>query len=151
MEPTTEQAYQRRIAELEAEVAELKAQVARLSSQIAKLSKNSSNSSKPPSSDIVKPPKSTSWKEGDSRKRKRKIGGQPGHPKHERPAFSPEDIDRRITQGTRSERGQRWCERIWTANAIYAQQERSVFEYLREAVNAHFHGQPIPSLLPAGP
>ena len=60
-------------------------------------------------------------------------------------------IDRRITQGTRSERGQRWCERIWTAVATCAQQERSMFEYLGEAVNAHFHGQPIPSLLPAGP
>ena len=50
MEPTTEQAYQRRIAELQAEnaelkalVAELKAQVALLSEQVAKLAKNSSN------------------------------------------------------------------------------------------------------------
>ena len=88
MEPTREQAYQRRIAELEAEVAELKAQVARLSEQIAKLSKNSSNSSKPPSSDIVKPSKPAS-----SKKTKRKIGGQPGHAKHDRPPFSPEEID----------------------------------------------------------
>ena len=88
MEPTREQAYQRRIAELEAEVAELKAQVARLTEQIAKLSKNSSNSSKPPSSDIVKPSKPAS-----SKKMKRKIGGQPGHEKHERLPFSPEEID----------------------------------------------------------
>ncbi len=95
MEPTREQAYQRRIAELEAEnadlkalVAELKAQVARLSEQIAKLSKNSSNSSKPPSSDIVKPSKSA-----PSKKRKRKIGGQPGHAKHQRPPFSRDQID----------------------------------------------------------
>lgn len=88
MEPTREQAYQRRIAELEAEVAELRAQVARLSEQIAKLSKNSSNSSKPPSSDIVKPSKPAS-----SRKTKRKIGGQPGHARHERPPFSREAID----------------------------------------------------------
>ena len=56
MEPTREQAYRRRIAELEAEVAALKAEVARLAELVAKLSKNSSNSSKPPSSDIVKPP-----------------------------------------------------------------------------------------------
>ena len=102
MEPTKEQWYLRRIAELEAEVAELKAQVARrteqgarqseqiarLSEQIAKLSKNSSNSSKPPSSDIVKPPKAAS-----SKKTKRKIGGQPGHAKHERPPFVPDQID----------------------------------------------------------
>lgn len=100
MEPIREQAYQRRIAELETEnaglkvlVAELRAQVARLSGHIAKLSKNSSNSSKPPSSDIVKPPKPTSSKKADSRKKKRKIGGQPGHAKHEREPFSPEEID----------------------------------------------------------
>jgi transposase len=60
-------------------------------------------------------------------------------------------IDRRITQGTRSERGQRWCERIWTAIATCTQQGRSVFEYLREAVSAHFNDQPIPTLIPAGP
>ena len=60
-------------------------------------------------------------------------------------------IDRRITQGTRSKRRQRWCKRIWTAIATCPQQGRSVFEYLREAVNAHFHGQPIPSLIPARP
>jgi transposase len=88
VEPTRERAYQRRIAELEAEVAELKAQVARLAEQIAKLSKNSSNSSKPPSSDIVKPSKPA-----PSKKTKRKIGGQPGHAKHQRPPFSGEEID----------------------------------------------------------
>ena len=60
-------------------------------------------------------------------------------------------IDRLITQGTRSERGRRWCERIWTAIATCAQQGRSVFEYLRDTINAHFRGQPIPSLLPSGP
>lgn len=88
MEPTREQAYQRRIAALEAENAELKAQVARLAEQIAKLSRNSSNSSKPPSSDLVKSSKPVS-----SRKGKRKIGGQPGHAKHQRPPFSRDQID----------------------------------------------------------
>ena len=92
MEPTREQAYQRRIAELEAEVAALKAEVAQLAELVAKLSKNSSNSSKPPSSDIVKPPKLTTSKEAGSGK-KRKIGGQPGHAKHEREPFSFEEID----------------------------------------------------------
>ena len=90
MEPTTEQAYQRRIAELEAEVAELKAQVALLSEQVAKLSKNSSNSSKPPSSDIVKPPKPKA--KGKRKNERRKIGGQPGHPKHDRQPFAFEDL-----------------------------------------------------------
>jgi transposase len=60
-------------------------------------------------------------------------------------------IDRHITQGTRSERGRQWCERIWTANATCAQQGRSVFEFLRHTVTAHFHDQPAPSILPAGP
>ena len=56
-------------------------------------------------------------------------------------------IDRRVTQGTRSERGRRWCERIWTIMATCAQQGRSVFEYLRDAITAHFNGRPIPSLI----
>ena len=60
-------------------------------------------------------------------------------------------IDRRITQGTRSEAGRQWCERIWTVMATCAQQGRSVFDYLERAVHAHFTDQPIPSLLPAEP
>lgn len=92
MEPAKEQAYKRRIAELEAEVAELRAQVARLMEQIAKLSKNSSNSSKPPSSDMVKPPKGMASNSSGSKK-KRKIGGQPGHAKHERESFTPDELD----------------------------------------------------------
>jgi transposase len=57
-------------------------------------------------------------------------------------------IDRRITQGTRSKTGQRWCERIWTVIATCTQQGRSVFEYLTRAIEAHFHGEKAPSLLP---
>lgn len=60
-------------------------------------------------------------------------------------------IDRRITQGTRGEKGRRWCERIWTTIATCAQQGRSCFHYLASALNAHFARQPIPSLLPSGP
>jgi len=59
-------------------------------------------------------------------------------------------IDRRITQGTRSETGRRWCERIWTTVATCAQQGRSVFAFLLESVEAHLHGVPPPSLLPSG-
>ena len=57
-------------------------------------------------------------------------------------------IDRLITQGTRSEAGNRWCERIWTVIATCSQQGRSVFEYLEAAVTAWFHGEEAPSLLP---
>lgn len=57
-------------------------------------------------------------------------------------------IDRLITQGTRSDRGDRWCERIWTVMATCAQQGRSVFEYLEAAVSAWFAGEEAPTLLP---
>ena len=87
---------QARIVELEQTVARLTARVEELSAcnkelsaQVARLSKNSSNSSKPPSSDITKPPR-----EGPPRGRGRKIGGRPGHARHERPPFAPDEIDR---------------------------------------------------------
>lgn len=57
-------------------------------------------------------------------------------------------IHRRMTQGTRGEKGQRWCERLWTVATTCAQQGRSVFAYLLEAVDAYFQGNPSPSLLP---
>ena len=78
-----------RVDALEAELAALKEIVARLSQQLAAARKDSTNSSKPPSSDIVKPPK-PSPPQGQDRRR---IGGQPGHPKHERAAFPPEAIN----------------------------------------------------------
>jgi transposase len=59
-------------------------------------------------------------------------------------------IDRLITQGTRSEVGNRWCERIWTVIATCSQQGRSVFAYLGAAVGAWFDGAEAPSLLPGG-
>jgi len=58
-------------------------------------------------------------------------------------------IDRRITQGTRSETGRRWCERIWTIIATCAQQGRSVFDFLLESVHSHLRGVPPPSLIPS--
>jgi len=76
-----------RIAILEKQVAELSELVKILTDKVAKLSKNSSNSSKPPSSDIVKPPRN---KKGNS---SRNTGGQPGHTKHERPPFATNEID----------------------------------------------------------
>lgn len=75
----------------EAELAALKAEVARLAEALAKAHKNSANSSKRPSSDIVKPPRDT---DKSGKKKKRKRGGQPGHPRHERPAFEPCQIDK---------------------------------------------------------
>lgn len=74
---------------LEARLKALEGTVARLQEQLAAARKDSSTSSKPPSSDIVKPPKPAP-PEGQER---RHIGGQPGHPKHERAPFPPEAIN----------------------------------------------------------
>ncbi len=75
-------------AQLQREIQQLRADNQRLQDQITRLKRDSSNSSKPPSSDIVKPKK-----EGTPRgKRPRQIGGQKGHPRHERIPFGPDDI-----------------------------------------------------------
>lgn len=57
-------------------------------------------------------------------------------------------IDRHITQGTRSESGRRFCERMWTVIATCVQQGRSVYSFLREAVGNWLAGESSPSLLP---
>jgi hypothetical protein len=75
---------------IDAAAAPLRARIAELEAEIARLKKNSSTSSKPPSSDIVKPPKRTG-KPG--RPKKRKIGGQPGHERRLREPFAREELD----------------------------------------------------------
>src|SRR5450755_1279853 len=75
-----------KIAALEEKVAHLEELVTRLEQKLASSKKNSSTSSKPPSSDIVKP--KPPLPDGE----KRSIGGQPGHPKHEREPFPPEQV-----------------------------------------------------------
>src|SRR5271169_4437683 len=71
-------------------VEQLRAEVAQLRAELAAAKKNSSNSSKPPSSDIVKTPMD---KLPDGSKRKR--GGQPKHPLHQRPPFPDDQVDYR--------------------------------------------------------
>jgi hypothetical protein len=56
-------------------------------------------------------------------------------------------IDRRITQGTRGEAGQRYHERMWTAIATCKKQNRNFFTFLYESVIAQLQNQPGPSLL----
>ena len=68
----------------------LKERLETIEARLAGSRKDSSNSSKPPSSDIVKPPKPRA-KKG----KKRRIGGQHGHKKHEQKAIPPEDVDSR--------------------------------------------------------
>src|SRR5215471_3015950 len=78
------QRLQAQVEALQAQVDALLAEVAALREQLAVARKDSSTSSKPPSSDIVKP-KPPPRPDGAPRS----IGGQPGHPKHERPPFPP--------------------------------------------------------------
>ena len=56
-------------------------------------------------------------------------------------------IDRRITQGTRSERGQRYHERMWSAIATCTKQGRSFFDFLQRSIHEHLADKPGPSLL----
>jgi len=56
-------------------------------------------------------------------------------------------IDRYITQGTRSENGRLWSERIWTVLASCASQCQNAFDFICQSIQAHFSDQPFPSLL----
>ena len=57
-------------------------------------------------------------------------------------------IDRRITQGTRSWAGMRWCERAWTVVATCARSKRSVYEFFVNTLNATYADSPYPKLIP---
>ena len=72
---------------LSAKVTALAFELERVREQLAAAKKNSATSSKPPSSDIVKPKPSQS-PDGQSRS----IGGQPGHERHRRESFPPERV-----------------------------------------------------------
>jgi transposase len=81
------------VAELERRLAAALARIEELERQLASARKDSSTSSKPPSSDIVKPPRPGTQAHA-RRRRKRRRGGQPGHERHERTPFGPEEVDR---------------------------------------------------------
>jgi transposase len=78
---------QEQVVQLEVQVQALTTEVMRLTQALAAAHKHSGNSSKPPSSDLVKPTHSR------RHSGKRKKGGQPGHPRHEPPTFPPDQID----------------------------------------------------------
>jgi len=84
-------AKDKRIAELEALLKAALEKIALLKRRIAVLEKNSGNSSKPPSSDIVKPPKGGVAK--GERGGKRNRGGQKGHPRYLREPFESAQVD----------------------------------------------------------
>ena len=60
-------------------------------------------------------------------------------------------IDRHVTQGTRSAKGRRANERLWTVIATCALQGRSAFEFILQAVRAYFQDTAPPSLLSEPP
>jgi transposase len=74
---------------LQARLAELQARLIQLEEQLARARKDSSTSAKPPSSDLVKPPKPSPA----AGQPKRSRGGQPGHPPHPRLAFPAEAVE----------------------------------------------------------
>src|SRR5215212_302837 len=81
------QRLQAHVDALQLQLEAARAEAATLREQLAAARKDSSTSSKPPSSDIVKP-KPPPLPEGTPRT----IGGQPGHSKHERQPFPPEQV-----------------------------------------------------------
>jgi transposase len=62
-------------------------------------------------------------------------------------SIRPVVIDRKITQGTRSDWGNRWSERIWTVLATCKQREVNVLSFVRSCVGAFLQGYSPPLLL----
>ena len=56
---------------------------------------------------------------------------------------------RRNSHGTQSDEGSRFVERILTVVETCRQQQRPVFDFVRDALLAYRTGQPAPSLLPS--
>ncbi len=78
------------VADLQKQIQRQDERIAELELRLAKALKNSFNSSKSPSSDIVKPPKKT------DRRKKAKRGGQKGHSRNLRELLPPERVDEEI-------------------------------------------------------
>ena len=49
-------------------------------------------------------------------------------------------IDRKITQGVRSDAGNEWHERFWTVLATCKRQGKNVMAFLRESLSFFLHG-----------
>ena len=79
---------QQQVQTLQQTLVALTEEIRQLKEKLAAKSKNSSTSSKPPSSDIVKPGKDSQALGASPRQG----GGQPGHPRHTRLPFSPEEL-----------------------------------------------------------
>jgi hypothetical protein len=85
-------------------IARLERRIAELELELARARKDSSTSSKPPSSDIVKPP---AEKRPGRKRKKRKRGGQPGHQRQLRQPLPPDCVDETIDYEIEQEEIQR--------------------------------------------
>jgi transposase len=140
------------IAELIKQNALLVEENKRLQERIAQLEKNSNNSSKPPSSDIVKPRRIVRKVRG-----KRKRGGQPGHRKFQRQSFAPEQIDQVIEYELRDQdaRGlvplDEWkiVQQVNLPEKMYTVTEHRARKY-RNAKTGKIHIAPMPDAIAKG-
>jgi transposase len=58
-------------------------------------------------------------------------------------------IDRHVTQGTRSEHGRAWCERIWTTIATCRQHGRDLLSFLEQSYRSLLTDTPPPTMVVA--
>ena len=58
-------------------------------------------------------------------------------------------LDRRVTQGTNSNAGMRFYERIWTVVASCICQGKNIFKFLTDSLRAYYTNSIPPSILPA--
>jgi hypothetical protein len=58
-------------------------------------------------------------------------------------------LDRRVTQGTNSDAGMRFYERIWTVVASCICQGRNIFKFLTGSLSAYYKNTTGPSIIPA--
>ena len=58
-------------------------------------------------------------------------------------------LDRRVTQGTNSDAGMRFYERIWTIVASCICQGKNIFKFLTQCLKAHYANTQPPSIIPA--
>jgi hypothetical protein len=58
-------------------------------------------------------------------------------------------LDRKVTQGSRSEWGNRWMERFWSVLATCTRQGRPVIDFLYDCIYSKLNNIVSPSLLQA--